>query len=265
MTILNSKFLKYKGIQLHYTDDGNGRALVFLHGFLENLNMWNQLKMEFIKNYRVICIDLLGHGQTPCLSYVHSMSDMAESVKAILNQLRLRRYIIFGHSMGGYVALSLAEVYQKNVIGVALINSTPASDSDEKKQNRERAIAAVKQHKKSFISSSIKQLFWKENHQKLRTEIDNTIAEARKTSLQGIIAALEGMKIRRDLTTLFLNTANHNLLVSGKFDPVIDLQSIDRMCENQLLTCYKLNGGHMSYLENNEELSYILKRYVEKL
>jgi pimeloyl-ACP methyl ester carboxylesterase len=262
---LESKYLEYKGIQLHYTDDGKGRALIFLHGFLENLNMWNHLKMEFIKNYRVICVDLPGHGQTPCLSYVHSMSDMAESVKAVLNHLKLRRYVIFGHSMGGYVALALAEVYQKNVIGVALINSTPAADSDEKKQNRERAIAAVKQHKKGFISTSIKQLFWEENHQKLSSEIDNTIAEARKTNVQGIIAALEGMKIRSDLTSLFLNTAERNLLVTGKFDTVIDLEYLDKICENRLLSCYKLNGGHMSYLENYEELSYIIKHYIEKL
>jgi pimeloyl-ACP methyl ester carboxylesterase len=190
---------------------------------------------------------------------------MAESVKAVLNHLKLRRYVIFGHSMGGYVALALAEVYQKNVIGVALINSTPAADSDEKKQNRERAIAAVKQHKKGFISTSIKQLFWEENHQKLSSEIDNTIAEARKTNVQGIIAALEGMKIRSDLTSLFLNTAERNLLVTGKFDTVIDLEYLDKICENRLLSCYKLNGGHMSYLENYEELSYIIKHYIEKL
>ena len=167
--------------------------------------------------------------------------------------------------MGGYVALSLAEVYQKNVIGIALINSTPAADSDEKKQNRERAIAAVKQHKKSFISSSIKQLFWEENHQKLSTEIDNTIAEARKTSVQGIIAALEGMKIRSDLTSLFLSCSSKNLLVIGKYDGVIDLQYLDNLCKNQLLTCVKLEGGHMSHLENFEDLSYTLRRYIEKL
>jgi pimeloyl-ACP methyl ester carboxylesterase len=262
---MESKYVEYKGIQLHYTDEGRGRALVFLHGFLENLQMWNRLKVDLIKKYRVVCIDLLGHGQTPCLSYVHTMSDMAESVKAVLNHLKLRRYIIFGHSMGGYVALSFAEKYQNNVIGIALINSTPASDSNEKKQNRERAIAAVKQHKKSFISASIKQLFWEDNHIKLKNEITLAINEAHKTGLQGIIAALEGMKIRSDLTEVFLLNANQNLLVKGKFDSVVDHKHLNKICENKQLSCYELEGGHMSLFENYKELSYIIKHYIEKL
>jgi pimeloyl-ACP methyl ester carboxylesterase len=262
---LQSKFLTYKGVQLHYTDQGKGRALVFLHGFLENLQMWHDLEVDLIKKYRVVCVDLPGHGKTPCLSYVHTMSDMAETVKAVLNHLNLRRYIVFGHSMGGYVALSLAEKYQKNIIGIGLINSTPAADSDEKKQNRERAIAAVKQHKKSFISSSIKQLFWEENHHRLKSAIVNTTNEARKTNIQGIIAALEGMKIRRDLTNVFLSKAKHSMLVKGKFDHVIDHEHLNRICEDKLLSCHELKGGHMSYLENIEELSYIIYHYIEKL
>ncbi|TPV34803.1 alpha/beta hydrolase [Paucihalobacter ruber] len=262
---MESKYLEYKGIQLHYTDEGKGRTLVFLHGFLENLQMWNCIKVDLIKKYRVVCVDLPGHGKTPCLSYLHTMSDMADTVKAILNNLKLRRYVVFGHSMGGYVALFFAEKYRQNVIGIGLINSTPAADSDEKKRNRERAIVAVKQHKKSFISASIKQLFWEDNHLKLKNVIAQTIHEAHKTSVQGIIAALEGMKIRPDLTEVFLSNATHNLLVKGKFDNVIDHKHLNKICENKLLSCYELKGGHMSYLENNEELSYIIKHYVEKL
>jgi len=262
---LGSKYIKYKGIELHYKDEGNGRALVFLHGFLENLQMWNRLKADLIKKYRVVCIDLPGHGQTPCLSYVHTMGDMAESVKAVLNYLKMRRYIIFGHSMGGYVALSFAKKYQKNVIGIGLINSTPAADSKEKKLNRERAITAVKQHKKSFISASIKQLFWEAKHQELKHEIALTINEAHKTSVQGIIAALEGMKIRPDLTEVFLNNEKQNLLVKGKFDTVIDHKHLNKFYQNKWLSCYELEGGHMSILENYTELSYIINHYIEKL
>lgn len=262
---MESKYLEYKGIQLHYTDEGKGRALIFLHGFLENLLMWNHLKVDLIKKYRVICLDLPGHGKTPCLSYVHSMNEMAETAKAILNHLKLRRYVVFGHSMGGYVALAMAEKYQNNIIGVGLINSTPADDSKEKKQNRDRAVAAVKQHKKSFISSSIKQLFWEENHQRLKIEIVHAVNEAHKTSVQGIIAALEGMKIRRDLTDVFLNHVSLNLLVKGKFDTVIDHKHLNTICASKQVSCHELEGGHMSHLENIEELTYIINHYVEKL
>mgnify|MGYP005864509139 CR=1 FL=1 len=98
---MESKFVPYKGIAIHYKDKGKGRALIFLHGFLENLDMWETVISQIKPSYRIITIDLLGHGKTPSLSYVHTMTDMSEAVKAVLNHLKLRRYEVFGHSMGG--------------------------------------------------------------------------------------------------------------------------------------------------------------------
>jgi pimeloyl-ACP methyl ester carboxylesterase len=81
--------LQYKGINIFYTDDGKGHPIVFLHGFLENVSMWNPFIPELSKNNRVVCIDLLGHGKTDCLGYVHSMEAMAHTVKAVLDHLKI--------------------------------------------------------------------------------------------------------------------------------------------------------------------------------
>ncbi len=56
--------LAYKGINIFYTDSGNGNPVVLLHGFLENASMWDTFIPELTKKNRVICIDLLGHGKT---------------------------------------------------------------------------------------------------------------------------------------------------------------------------------------------------------
>jgi pimeloyl-ACP methyl ester carboxylesterase len=60
---------------------------------------------------RVITIDLLGHGETECLGYVHTMEDNADAVHSVLLELGIRKSILVGHSMGGYVALAFAELY----------------------------------------------------------------------------------------------------------------------------------------------------------
>jgi pimeloyl-ACP methyl ester carboxylesterase len=86
-----------------------------LHGFLENQKMWDKYIATFAEN-RVITIDLLGHGETECLGYVHSMEDNAEAVQAVLAELRIRKAILVG-SMGGYVALAFAELYPDFVKG----------------------------------------------------------------------------------------------------------------------------------------------------
>jgi pimeloyl-ACP methyl ester carboxylesterase len=66
-----------------------------LHGFLENQKMWDMYIATFAEN-RVITIDLLGHGETECLGYVHSMEDNAEAVQAVLAELRIRKAILVG-------------------------------------------------------------------------------------------------------------------------------------------------------------------------
>ena len=78
---------------------------------LENSTMWNYLVPVLTKKNRVICIDLLGHGQSDSLGYVHSMEDMADAVYHVLHELKIRKSSFVGHSMGGYVALAFAEMY----------------------------------------------------------------------------------------------------------------------------------------------------------
>jgi pimeloyl-ACP methyl ester carboxylesterase len=60
--------------------------------------------LQFFKKNQVITIDLLGHGETECLGYVHTMEDNADAVHSVLLELGIRKSILVGHSMGGYVA-----------------------------------------------------------------------------------------------------------------------------------------------------------------
>jgi pimeloyl-ACP methyl ester carboxylesterase len=69
-----------------------------LHGFLKQKNVDKYIATFAEKT--VITIDLLGHGETECLGYVHSMEDNAEAVQAVLAELRIRKAILVGHSMG---------------------------------------------------------------------------------------------------------------------------------------------------------------------
>jgi pimeloyl-ACP methyl ester carboxylesterase len=167
-----TKTLHFKNTRISYTDQGKGTAIVLLHGFLENQKMWNPFIGEWSKKFRIITIDLLGHGETECMGYVHSMENNADAVHEVLSELRLRKAIFVGHSMGGYVALAFAELYPDMVKGLVLLNSTARADSEERKTNRDRAIKAVKQSFQNFISLSISNLFSEENRERLAEAIN---------------------------------------------------------------------------------------------
>jgi pimeloyl-ACP methyl ester carboxylesterase len=227
--------------------------------------MWDFYIEELSKKHRVVTIDLLGHGQTECLGYLHTMEDMADAVQTVLSELRIRKSIFVGHSMGGYVALAFAELYPDNVKGMVLLNSTSYPDSDERKMNRDRAIIAVKQSYTNFIRMSIANLFSEDNRDRLTEEIENVKLEALKTPLQGIVAALEGMKIRKDREVLLHLSPYPKLLILGKKDPVLNFEENKKQIEGTQVQFHSFPDGHMSHIENKDQLGKVLLDFFKTI
>lgn len=259
------KTLVYKNTKISYTDEGKGTAVVLLHGFLENQSMWDKYTALLAKNHRVITVDLLGHGQTECMGYVHVMEDQADMLYAVLIHLKLRKVVLVGHSMGGYVALAFAELYPDHVKGIVLLNSTSRADSEERKVNRDRAIVCVKQDYTNFVRMSIANLFSEDNRERLAKEIEKVKKEALKTPLQGIVAALEGMKIRKDREVLLHFAPYPILLVLGKKDSVLIYDDTIEQIEGTKVELTTFPDGHMSHIENEKELKAVLIDFLKKI
>lgn len=259
------KQTQFKNTQISYSDVGKGTVIVLLHGFLENKTMWDFYMPEFAKKNRVITIDLLGHGESECLGYVHSMEDHADAVYAVLSELRIRKAFFVGHSMGGYVALAFAELYPEYIKGIALLNSTAKADNEERKTNRDRAAKAVKQSFVNFISLSIANLFSENNRERLALEIDKVKKEALKTPLQGIVASLEGMKIRTDREHILHLSTFPILMVLGEKDPVLPYHETSKQIEQTKVELITYADGHMSYIENQENLLKVLIAFFKKI
>ncbi|PTT09654.1 alpha/beta hydrolase, partial [Flavobacterium sp. HMWF030] len=239
-------------------------AIVLLHGFLENKKMWLDYVTLFSDKHRIITIDLLGHGKSEPLGYVHSMEENANVVHEVLEHLKIEKATILGHSMGGYVGLAFAELFPKSIQKLVLLNSTSREDSAEKKLNRTRAIKAVKQNYVGFVSLAIANLFSENNRTRLADKIENVKTEALKTPLQGIIASLEGMKIRKDRESLLQQNLFPVLLILGKKDPVLNYEDSISQIEDTTGELVSFEDGHMSHIENKEELKTILLNFFEQ-
>lgn len=256
--------LEHKGIQINYYVEGKGDAIILLHGFLENSSMWSSLIPEITKTHKTISIDLLGHGKTDCLGYIHSMELMAEIVEAVLIYLKIKKSIFIGHSMGGYVALAFAEKNPETLIGLCLMNSTFEADDNERKLLRTRANDMVKSNFKNMVRMSFTNLFSNESKILYKKELDSALNEALKTSLQGYIACNEGMKIRKNRAKLFINLPIKKSIIIGIKDPVIEPESIKKQLINSDVEIIEFPDGHMSHIENTKELAYNLLRFIEK-
>lgn len=244
-------YAEFKKIKVHYTDTGKGRVIVLLHGFLGSHEIWNEFVKKLSKRYRVIAIDLPGHGQTPSIGYYHSMELLAQSVKAVLNKAGVRRYIVVGHSMGGYTALAFAELYPENVSGLCLFHSTAHADSEEKKKDRDRVIRLVKKEHKHYVSEVVTSLFAKENVERLKTEVNKIKHIAAGITKQAIINSLEGMKERKN-RDLILKFAEYPVLfIVGKKDSVINYETMYSqmgLCKFPFVVMLD-DAGHMGFYE----------------
>ncbi len=244
--------IKSQNKEIHFTTKGTGESLILLHGFLESKEIWTEFIPEFSRYGQIITIDLPGHGSSEVIDEVHTMELMAESVKAVMEHLEIRRANFIGHSMGGYVALAFLEQYPGRVGELMLLNSTPEEDSEEKRKNRERAIEVIKKNKRAYTSMAISNLLTPENEKKHVKEVNILKERAYKFSADGIISALNGMKIRTNKMEVLKEFAGTKIIVTGKKDPLIELNSIKSTAKQCKCRFYALPGGHLSYLESKE-------------
>jgi len=124
--------IDFKNTEIFFTISGQGPLIVWLHGFLESKEIWGKQASYFDKKFTNVCIDLLGHGKTGCVGEVHTMELQAEAVEAVIDYLKVDRFMVIGHSMGGYVGLALLEEVANRITHFVLLNSTSNSDTEEK-------------------------------------------------------------------------------------------------------------------------------------
>lgn len=244
----------YKETDIHFTSEGTGNPIILLHGFLESLEVWDEVASSLSRERQVIRIDLPGHRRSGSFAEVHTMKEMAEVVYTVVKELELENVSIAGHSMGGYVSLEFLRNFYTMTKAVALVNSTPQADTEEKKGNRDRSISLVKRNKKAYVKMAISNLLSPQNSDNFKKEVEALEAKALQTKTKGITAALEGMKIRTDNSTLLRDFDGSKYILAGKEDPVMDFRGIKELSET--CNCYlvPVSGGHLSYIEDKEAL-----------
>lgn len=258
------KTTQFKNGTVTFSDTGKGRALVLLHGFLGSHKIWGNTIESLSKSFRVVAIDLPGHGDSDCFGYVHTSELNAKCIKRVMDSLRLKKYVIIGHSMGGYAALAFADLFPDNLKGMCLYHSSAYADSEEKKRDRTRSIKVVKSNHKIYTREVVKNLFAQKNFKYLKEEISFAQKIAANTSKQSIIASLEGMKDRPN-RDIILGLAQYPIMmVIGELDNVLPCQQLleqSELIQNKHIL-YLEHDGHMGFLESPRVSNAALKKFL---
>ena len=241
------QFIEFENHKIFYRMFGNGHPVVFLHGFLEDGSIWDTIYPNLVEEYSVLIVDLPGHGKSECRLKECSMAFMALAVEHILLDLKLKKPIIFGHSMGGYVGLELIKRIDAKLV---LVHSNFWADGPQKQLDRDRVIDVVEHSKTLFIKQAIPNLFFKANIKGNSGQIDYLIKQANRISVSSIKAATKGMRNRLDNTALL--EQNRIEIIQGENDPIITQNMMTKQLKesgaNINLKVIK-KCGHMGFIE----------------
>lgn len=251
---------------LNYKIIGEGKPIVLLHGYLENMKMWENYAEELAKEYKVILLDLPGHGTSEVFDEVHSMEIIAGQVNQTLGFLEVKEAMVVGHSMGGYVTLALADFYFERVKGFILMNSSTLADSDERIELRHRALKLVDRGKGTLIKMSIPLLFNENKLEYLKDEKEFAKEMANETSIKGVKSALRGMETRPDRTHVLEEFRGEIGIILGNFDKTVPPEDFKKVIPNKKnIHVLEQDTGHMAYLEAPEVTLDFIQEMAKKV
>jgi pimeloyl-ACP methyl ester carboxylesterase len=261
-------FFSYKGGRIHFTDSGRGEAIVLLHGYLESSEVWNGFATELSSNFRIISVDLPGHGLSDVYGDVHSMEFMAEAIKELIDYLGLNKIFITGHSLGGYVTLAFLGLYSKRLTGYCLFHSQPFADTPEAFEKREREIEIVKMGKKNLMyPDNVIRMFAPSNLGKFAIELQKSKDIASLIPGEGIIAVLNGMMIRPSRLSFMEEGKVPCLWILGRMDSYIPcdiIQTKVKLPANAKVVVLN-NSGHLGFVEEEVLSVKILSEFVNSI
>lgn len=254
------------GIPVHVYDSKKGdKTILLLHGYLETLYIFEEFAQALQKQgYRVIMLDLPGHGLSGSDKEINTMEFSASIAADVLKKCNVEGVYIAGHSMGGYIAQHCVKLYPELFKGLILLNSTPFADSPEKKENRKKEIELVVNSKLGKLANiSIPQMYSPDNLRRLDEKIEETLEIIETHDPMGIVACLKGMMERSDTKDVLANS--NALAIYGDKDKFITDEIRDSLIKEfpNVKHCLVAGTGHNSFIENPAQVIELINEFTK--
>ncbi len=246
------------GINIAYTRRGQGAPLVLLHGYPLDHTIWDAVAPLLAGDFDVIMPDLRGFGQSDVMEADDSIVDYTSDIAGLLTHLRIGKAYVAGHSMGGYVALAFARMYEERLSGLAMVSSQMAADTQERKAGR---YATAEQVMNEGVQSVVDGMT-----PKLSADAaiqDFVRAVMGRQPPVGVASALRAMAGRPDSSDIFKAFPFPVVIVHGDADQLIPVERGQEMKDALPSSHYvELRGvGHMPMMEDPKGVSEALHAF----
>lgn len=257
-------FATVNGIKLYYEDIGQGPAIIFIHGLGENASSWRHQIAEFSKHYRVVAMDLRGHGQSDYNEEIITMKLFARDVLVLLDQLNIDKGHFVGHSMGGLISQEIAVHHLDKMLSMTLSDSAGYYPSPMGTTGLEIRLHNIDTMAMSEMAEVI-----------ANGACRPSAPEAIKDEVRILFSANRKVPYRQaTISTLQADYREHHakmilpvLLMVGEFDQTTPLEYALFLHTVLAGACLEIVGdaAHMTKLENPQEYNRLLAEFLKKL
>jgi pimeloyl-ACP methyl ester carboxylesterase len=239
---------------VRYLEAGAGQPFLLIHAFPLHAEQWLPQLARPPRNWRLIAPDLRGFGPQggPSSDEPMSMDSYADDLVELLAHLNVRRAVVGGLSLGGYVALALVRKIADRVAGLVLADTRASADSAEGRANRDRTLEVLRRDGvAAVVDGMLPKLLGETSHREQPDLGDAVRHLASVNSSAGVAAAIRAMRDRPDSTTSLDQITCPTLVMCGAEDaltPLSDAESMrDRVPGARLVVIPR--AGHLSNLE----------------
>ena len=263
------KYRVSSGVEIAYYDSGAGRPIVFLHSFGHNKTMWSPQLTHFLeRGFRVIAPDMPGHGDSSFDPAHHTVDLIAQAYVELLEHLDLRRVVLAGISMGGYVALRMWARRPGLIGGLVLSNTKAESDSEEIVARRRAQIASIEQKGiETFIREGAPKRLSPKTLERRPWVLDAITMMNLTVSAEANAATLDAMARKADDTATLATIDVPALITSGSDDIFIPKTSAGTLAGGirGARTHVIADTGHVSSLENPSDYNRVVDDFLATL
>ncbi len=214
-------FLTKSGLQLNYDVSGEGKPILFLHGWGMSSRVWKYQVGHFSEKFKTITLDLRGHGESsPSDDY--TFDTLAGDVKEFTEGLSLGPVSLVGWSIGGSVAIKVASIYPEILHSLILVSTTPKFVSSEDfpyGQPEAMLKRLAKQIDRDVNKAMVEFCSLMFNEEGITEEVWETVATKEwpaKETLNGYLKTLSESDLRENLKNINVPT----LIVHGMLDRI---------------------------------------------
>ena len=252
-------------IATHIEDSKVGdKAILLLHGYLETMYVWEDMFHDLSRDYRVIRIDLPGHGLT-CSAPVNTIEMMATVAKGVLDVCGVKSAAVVGHSLGGFVAIKCCQLFPDRFDKLMMLNSHPFAEVAERVEMSVREQEVIESgHLMQLAELSIPKMFHPSNLRRLDEKIREITELCETHDPAGIVSSLKGMVQRADTSDYLASAAMPAMDICGETDTLATAEiraKMAKQCPNVRLEVLP-ECCHNAFLEQPERTMELIKEFI---